>query len=157
MQGSRFLCVEAVDGEAQSTLMEEVASLQVQGRPYKEVQAHYQSYHAPSPGNIYYRAYRTLDGVLAVGCLSDPLRHKLQAVLGLRDIRFDPDYRVDSPEARSFGEEITAKAGEAVPAEDHRRVVDHPLGGRRAYGACEVYRETSRCLPMTWLWRWNIT
>ena len=110
MQGSRFLCVEAVDGEAQSTLMEEVASLQVQGRPYKEVQAHYQSYHAPSPGNIYYRAYRTLDGVLAVGCLSDPLRHKLQAVLGLRDIRFDPDYRVDSPEARSFGEEITAKA-----------------------------------------------
>ena len=110
MQGSRFLCVEAVDGEAQSTLMQEVASFQAQGRPYEEVQAHYQSYHSPSPGNIYYRTYRTQDGLLAVGCPSDTLRHKLLAVLGLRDVRFDPNYRVDSPEARCFGEEITAKA-----------------------------------------------
>ena len=49
MQGSRFLSVEAVDGEAQGSLLEELDILQNQGRTYEEVQAHYQAYHAPLP------------------------------------------------------------------------------------------------------------
>ena len=101
---------EAADGEVQKGLLEEVALLQAQGLPFQEVQAHYREFHGLPPGNIYYRTYKTSDGVLAVGCLSDPLRHKLLAVLDLQDIRFDPSYRVDSPEARAFGKELVAKA-----------------------------------------------
>ena len=110
MQGSRFLQVKDTDTEIQKDLLEEVALLQAQGVSYEEVQAHYQSFHAPPPGNIYYRMYQTRDGALAVGCLSDALRHKLLAVLGLEDIRFDPFYDAGSPDARAFGDELTAKA-----------------------------------------------
>ena len=110
MQGSRFLQVKDTDTEIQEALLEEVALLQAQGISYEEVQAHYQAFHAPPPGNIYYRMYQTRDGALAVGCLSDALRHKLLSALGLEDIRFEPLYDAGSPDARAFGDELTAKA-----------------------------------------------
>ena len=110
IQGSRFLCVEATDSDGQRAMLEEVALLKEQGVPYSEVQAHYQAFHALPQGNIYYRTYKTRDGVLAVGCLSDALSLKLLSLLGLRDTRFDPGYRADSPEALASGERLTAEA-----------------------------------------------
>ena len=109
MQGSRFLRVEGDDEAAQRELLERLEALQANEVPYEELQEQYLAYHAPSPGNIYYRTYRTRDGAIAVGCLSDPLRKKLLDVLGLEDIRFDPDYQRDSPEALAYGEELTLK------------------------------------------------
>ena len=61
------------------------------------------------PGNIYYRNYQTRDGVLAVGCLSDPLRKRLASVLDIRDIRFEPGYDPASEEARAFGQALEAQ------------------------------------------------
>ena len=109
MQGSRFLRVEGDDEAAQRELLERLEALQANEVSYEELQEQYLAYHAPSPGNIYYRTYRTRDGAIAVGCLSDPLRKKLLDVLGLEDIRFDPDYQRDSPEALAYGEELTLK------------------------------------------------
>ena len=140
MQGSRFLSVEAVDGEAQGSLLEELDLLQKQGVSYEDVHAHYQAYHAPSPGNIYYRAYRTRDGVLAVGCLSEPLRRKLLGVLGLTDIRFDADYSADSPVARAFGDEITGKAEKLFLERTMGAVAGDSGRGRSAGGARQVHR-----------------
>ena len=110
LQESRFLRVEAVDREPHSALLQEIADMQALGQPYSQLQAHYQSYHASRPGNIYYRIYNTADGVLAVGCLSDRLRQKLLGVLGLRDIRLGPDYDPDTAEARAFGDRLIAQA-----------------------------------------------
>ena len=110
IQLARFLRIDSVYGEPQKSLLKELAQLQEQGSSYEVLEAHYQEYHVPPPPSIYYRAYRTSDGFLAVGCLSDPLRQKLLEVLGLRDIRFEPDYRRDSPEALEFGLELAAKA-----------------------------------------------
>jgi formyl-CoA transferase len=110
MHGSRFLSVEAVDAETQGALKEEIDALRQGGRPYNELEDLYLSYHGSPRGNIYYRTYQTRDGVLAVGCLSDPLRHKLLNVLGLSDMRYAPGYIADSPEAQASGEELTAQA-----------------------------------------------
>ena len=110
MQLARFLRIDSVDREPQRSLLKELARLQEQGSSYEVLEACYQDYHAPPPPSIYYRTYRTSDGFLAVGCLSDPLRQKLLAVLGLHDIRFEADYRRDSPEALEFGLELAAKA-----------------------------------------------
>ena len=52
----------------------------------------------------------TRDGVLAVGCLNDPLCRKLLDVLDLHDLRYEPGYEAGSPEARTFGNELTVKA-----------------------------------------------
>ena len=60
--------------------------------------------------SIYYRTYQAKDGVLAVGCLSDPLRKRMLAALGLEDIRFEPDYDPLSETAREFGKRLTAQA-----------------------------------------------
>ena len=112
MQGSRFLSVEASDAEPQREMLEEMAVLREQGLAYPELQARYQAFHEPPKGNIYYRAYTTKDGALAVGCLSDPLRKKLLDVLGLHDAQFEPGYDPYSDAARSSGEELTARAEE---------------------------------------------
>ena len=40
---------------------------------------------------LYYRTYRTSDWVIAVGCLSDPLRRRVNDLLELGDHRFDED------------------------------------------------------------------
>ena len=114
MQGSRFLRVEGDDEAAQGELLERLSTLQAREVPYEQVQGQYLAYHAPSPGNIYYRTYQTQDGAIAVGCLSDPLRKKLLEVLGLQDIRFDAGYSRDSPEALAYGVELTALAENLV-------------------------------------------
>ena len=110
IQGSRFLCVEGSDGEAQRAMLEELKALQATGHSYQEVQAHYQVSHVLPPGNIYYRTYETSDGVLVVGCLSDPLRKRLLEVLGLWDRQFDPDYDPSDPKAGRTADELTAEA-----------------------------------------------
>ena len=113
MHGSRFFSVEATDREAQKALLEELAVLKADGQPYEVTNALYKSSYFLPPGNIYYRTYNTKDGVLAVGCLSDTLRQRLLEVLGLSDIRFQPGYIEDSPEALAFSERL-AKEAEAL-------------------------------------------
>ena len=112
IQGHRFLWVEAIDAETRQSLHDGLATLRAQGKSYEEVQEHYRefSFRPAMALNIYYRTYRTRDSVIAVGCLSDPLRRKLLAVLGLHDIRFDPDYDPVGDEAIAFNQELLQKA-----------------------------------------------
>ena len=62
------------------------------------------------PGNIYYRTYKTKDGVLATACLSEPLRKKMADALGLYDMRFEVGYDPYSDQAQQFAEELLPKA-----------------------------------------------
>ena len=62
---------------------------------------------------MYYRSYQAKDGIVTVGCLSDRLRKRMADVLGLHDIRFEPDYDPTSEESIAFAEELVKKA-EAV-------------------------------------------
>ena len=112
MLGMRFVEVESLDREHNAATLESLAALRDAGVPYPELLQIYEAEHPVSPGNIYYRSYQTADGVVSLGCLSDPLRKRLLEVLGLSDIRFDADYNPRSPEAVAFGEELIRQAEE---------------------------------------------
>ena len=110
MLGMRFVEVESLDKEHNAATLESLTALRDAGVPYPELLQIYEADHPVSPGNIYYRSYQTADGVVSLGCLSDPLRKRLLDVLGLADIRFDPDYNPRSQEAVAFGEELICQA-----------------------------------------------
>ena len=112
MLGMRFVEVEALDREKLATTLESLAALRGAGVPYPELLQIYEAEHPVAPGNIYYRSYQTADGVVSLGCLSDPLRRRLLDILGLTDIRFDPDYDPRSEEAAAYGEKLMRQAEE---------------------------------------------
>jgi formyl-CoA transferase len=110
IQTSKLVLVEELEGESRRAMLEELRRLRKAGASYEELQGHYQRSRNIAPGNIYYRTYMTRDGAIAVGCLSDPLRKRLANLLGLHDIRFEPVYKPNTPEAKAFGEELVQKA-----------------------------------------------
>ena len=113
LMGMRFVEVESLDKEPFGQTLESLAAMRQAGLPYADLLQVYNSDHPVTPGNIYYRTYQTADGVIGVGCLSDPLRRRLLDTLGLQDLRFEPDYDPSSDAAAAFGEELTRQA-EAV-------------------------------------------
>ncbi len=110
--GMRFVQIESLDRERANATLESLAALRDAGIPYPELLQIYEAEHPVTPGNIYYRSYQTADGVISLGCLSDPLRRRLLDTLGLTDIRFDPDYAPQSEAARVFGDRLLAQAEE---------------------------------------------
>ena len=113
LMGMRFVEVASLDKEPFGQTLESLAAMREAGLPYADLLQVYTSDHPVTPGNIYYRTYQTADGVIGVGCLSDPLRRRLLDTLGLQDLRFEPDYDPSSDAAAAFGEELTRQA-EAV-------------------------------------------
>ncbi len=112
MLGMRFVEIETLDRENNAATLESLTALREAGVPYPELLQVYEADHPVTPGNIYYRSYQTADGVVSLGCLSDPLRKRLLDVLGLTDIRFDPAYNPRSDAAMAFGEKLLRQAEE---------------------------------------------
>ena len=112
MLGMRFVEIETLDRENNAATLESLTALREAGVPYPELLQVYEADHPVTPGNIYYRSYQTSDGVVSLGCLSDPLRKRLLNVLGLTDIRFDPDYNPRSDAAAAFGQNLMRQAEE---------------------------------------------
>ena len=111
--GMRFVEVESLDRDRFAATLESLGAMREAGLPYTDVLEVYEADHPLTPGNIYYRSYQTADGVISLGCLSDPLRQRLLDTLGLTDIRFDPGYDPRSEEAAAFGENLIRQAEEA--------------------------------------------
>ncbi len=110
LQANRFLWIEATDTETRQSLLGGLTELRAQGKSYQETHEHHRAHTFTPLLNIYYRTYQTRDSVIAVGCLSDPLRKKLLSVLGLHDIRFDDGYDPGSEEALAFAQALHGKA-----------------------------------------------
>ncbi len=110
LQANRFLWIEATDTESRQSLLEGLTELRSQGKSYQVMQEHHRAHTFTPLLSIYYRTYQTRDSVIAVGCLSDPLRKKLLSVLGLHDIRFDAGYDPGSDEALAFAQALHGKA-----------------------------------------------
>ena len=114
VQTGRFLHVAVVDNERVADFRDTIGKLRDRGATYDELQEQYRNKLSFFSGNkTYYRAYQAKDGVLAVGCLSDPLRQKLLNVLGLEDVRFQPGYESLSEEAEA-SDNALAKEAEAI-------------------------------------------
>ena len=68
----------------------------------------------PSAMLIYYRPYRTEDGLIAVACLSDPLRKRMADCVGFDDLRFRPGYDLEAPEAVQFADDLLVRVEELI-------------------------------------------
>ena len=111
-QSTRFMEVESVDTAPRAEFYEGLKIMKEVGVPYADTHAYYREHFDSRRGrgfSIYYRTYQAADGVLAVGCLSDPLRKRLIDLLGLRDIRFEPNYDMYSEESRLFYEKLNTQ------------------------------------------------
>jgi crotonobetainyl-CoA:carnitine CoA-transferase CaiB-like acyl-CoA transferase len=112
IQGTRFMSIDATDIEQREHALERVREMQHAGEPYKE-QLKVLHGIRPVVGNIYYRCYRTVDGYLAVGALSTPLRVKLLRAIGMEDWRVGrrpEDVDPTKPEVKEHGKRLVAEA-----------------------------------------------
>ena len=130
MLGMRFVEVESLDREHNAATLESLAALRDAGVPYPELLQIYEAEHPVSPGNIYYRSYQTADGVVSLGCLSDPLRKRLLEVLGLTDIRFDADYNHPQPGGGGLWRGTDPPGRRSLPPTYRRRMAS-PAGQQR--------------------------
>jgi formyl-CoA transferase len=112
IQGTRLMRIEATDGEQRDTAMARVTQMRQESAPYKKQLEVITNVH-PVIGNIYYRCYRTVDGFIAVGCLSTPLRLKLLKAIGMDDWRIGmrpTDIDANDPEVQQRGKALVAEA-----------------------------------------------
>lgn len=90
----------AVDPEPWQAFDEHVREARAAGAGFGEQQQLYrQTVLAGGYANIYFRHYRTKDGLLSVGSLSPGLNEKFRRVTGLSDPRTEPGFEVGTPEA----------------------------------------------------------
>ena len=107
----RLSTVEKLDRENRERTLEQLAAKRAEGAPYQEqLDASPACRRQRHQGNIYYRIYRTKDGLISVGCLSDALRRRLADILGLTDSRLDTGFYADTPEAQAIGLDLEKKA-----------------------------------------------
>ena len=108
---SRLSTVEKLDQAGRKRSLEQIAAKRAEGAPYQELlDASPASRRSSHHGNIYYRVFQTKDGLIGVGCLSDPLRRRLVDTLGMTDSRLDTGYHTDTPEAQAIGADLEKKA-----------------------------------------------
>ncbi len=101
--------VEGTPSPTQQWLKDDLPLLKDAGLRYEEINALYQQNRRLRAFRTYYRTYQTADWVIALGCLSEPLRKRAADVMEIRDIRFDPGYAPCAPESIAFAEELSRK------------------------------------------------
>jgi crotonobetainyl-CoA:carnitine CoA-transferase CaiB-like acyl-CoA transferase len=60
-------------------------------------------------GNIYYRAYQTANGYIAIGCLGPAPRLRLQKALGIHDPRYDAGFDTSLENMRRVGDALVER------------------------------------------------
>ncbi len=104
MQTLRIADIEGLPAPSKTWYKERYPELLEQGAGYKEIQDSYQQAVRPLIYRCYYRAYKTIDGGIALGTLAVHARIRLIDVLGLKDPRMtEPGYDDSTPEAQKMG------------------------------------------------------
>lgn len=115
-QGGSVFDLPAAD-EAKHLKMERVHQLQESGASYPELLAAHDPLALSGVGSIYYRAYSTQDGAIAIGALSATLGAKVRTAL---DTDFlgaaDPEFNPTDPEWRAHARARVAEIEEQVRA-----------------------------------------
>ena len=144
LQANRFLWIEATDTETRQSLLEGLTELRSQGKSYQEMQEHHRAHTFTPLLSIYYRTYQTRDSVIAVGCLSDPLRKKLLTCTG--PARHPLRRRVRPRQRRGprLRPGAARQGGGHLPAEERRGVAAGPGRRRSSRGAGAVPRGAGR-------------
>ena len=98
LQNGKFFESNIFDKEIRTEFKKNLKTMKNNGSTYADIQAEYQKMGYKSAHNHYYRTYQVKNGILAVGCLSEPLRKKMADTLQIEDIRFEEGYDPESPE-----------------------------------------------------------
>lgn len=109
-QAQRFIQVEAVDKEPREEFLRDLAALSSEGKGFEEMYRRWSAIRPWPAGNIYYRTFQTKDGLLTIGCLSNPPRQKMSEILGLNDIRFQEGHDPSEAVPEEYGQELVTKA-----------------------------------------------
>ena len=113
-QGGSVFDLPAADG-AKYLKMETVHRLQQAGASYPELLAAHNPLEILGAGNIYYRAYSTLDGAIAIGALSPTLWEKVRTALDTDFLGMaDPEYDPTDPEKLATAHKRLAEIEEHV-------------------------------------------
>jgi CoA:oxalate CoA-transferase len=110
VQTGTFMEIDSVDNETLGIMGTRLREARARGASFQEMQKIRQEMR-PLFANAYYRCYFTSDGVVAIGCLSDALRRKAAAAVGVHDPRFeDPNWNPQDPASREKGMKVVAEA-----------------------------------------------
>jgi crotonobetainyl-CoA:carnitine CoA-transferase CaiB-like acyl-CoA transferase len=110
MQTLRIADIEGIPAPAKAWYQNTYPGLKESGASYEEIQESYQMAVRPLIYRCYYRAYKTLDGGLALGTLAVHARVRLLKVFGLEDPRItDPTYDDTTAEAQTLGIDLVNK------------------------------------------------
>jgi crotonobetainyl-CoA:carnitine CoA-transferase CaiB-like acyl-CoA transferase len=103
-----------VDAELREKFVSDLEQYRAENRSFEDVDQLYLNFRPRQAGNIYYRTYETRNGLITVGCLSNPPRKRMAEILGLRDIRFEEGYDARTTESRAFGEQLALRRAELM-------------------------------------------
>jgi crotonobetainyl-CoA:carnitine CoA-transferase CaiB-like acyl-CoA transferase len=106
LQNGKFFESNTFDNEIRTEFKKNLNDMKEKGSSYMEIQEEYQKMNYKTAHNHYYRTYQVKNGIIAVGCLSEPLRKKMADTLGITDIRFDEGYDQYSDEAFKSNEKL---------------------------------------------------
>lgn len=121
----------ATDPPVWDSFHDQLASLRQQGANYERQRELYQdSILAGSRGNIYFRHYRTADGMISVGCLSPGLNKRFREATGIEDPRTAAGFDMGTESGRAA---ITAMV-EAAESTMRTRTSDEWLAHFRKEG-----------------------
>jgi len=110
LQSYSFLQVDALESDTVNEFVETLGLLRGSGTNYEQISEYHRNTFEvgrPAIGNPYYRTYQAFDGVIAVGCLSDPLKRKMCSVLGVSDPRLEPTNTYDIEDSAKLASELS--------------------------------------------------
>jgi len=117
-QMSGFSDVPAADAAVRSEFMASLAHARETGVPYATFLAQRDEIlRRTNGGNIYYRAFLTRDGAIAVGALSAGLREKVRQTLGVEHNRDQPGYNAVDPDQMKVDAALVEKVEAMIRAE----------------------------------------
>ena len=97
VQGS-FMELDSYTKETRLEFLDTLSALKQAEMPYEAMLEQQRSLAGPTTAfRIYYTTYKTLNGIIAIGCLSEHLRKKAAVVMGIQDPRFEPGYDPEDP------------------------------------------------------------
>lgn len=110
VQTRTFQVIDSADAEWRARFLERLAEARDEGQDYDALRKmRLETQPLVAIGNIYYRVYKTKDSFVVVGCLSNALRRKFCAAIGIEDKRIDnPDWDPAKPESREYAKDLVA-------------------------------------------------
>ncbi len=115
LQLNTFMSLPAADAEQRANFLASLEAARASGMPYADfIKQRKELLQRANGGNIYYRAFLTSDGAVAIGALSVHLRDKVRAAIGVEHNRDEPGWDPYNPEQQEVDRRVVEEAERIV-------------------------------------------